>query len=332
MSRLLHAGDRVRVRPAGQILATLDEQGRLDGLPFMPEMLAFCGREFTVYRRADKVCDTISPAGFGFRRMRRTVHLDGVRCDGSAHGGCQYSCLMHWKEAWLEPAGAASRHGDGKATFLPGPGAPSATAETLAGATAKPPGEDGAVRYSCQATEILGASEPMSKFNVTQYWRDVNSGNATVRDVISMLGRAFANHYQNWSRKTLPKWLLIHGGRAPDVLEGALTRTPAGQLHLQPGERVRVKSRDEIVATLDKRQRNRGLAFYAEMIDDCDTESQVVGRISQMIDERNGTMRKLANDCLILDGKVCNKRLCPRSQYKLWHDVWLSRVDGAHGE
>ena len=36
----LRAGDVVEVRSLDEILATLDEQGELDALPFMPEMVA----------------------------------------------------------------------------------------------------------------------------------------------------------------------------------------------------------------------------------------------------------------------------------------------------
>ncbi len=39
-SRELRAGDLVELRPPAEILATLDEGGATDGLPFMPEMLA----------------------------------------------------------------------------------------------------------------------------------------------------------------------------------------------------------------------------------------------------------------------------------------------------
>ena len=38
------AGDLIEVRSAAEILATLDERGELENLPFMPEMLKFCGR------------------------------------------------------------------------------------------------------------------------------------------------------------------------------------------------------------------------------------------------------------------------------------------------
>jgi hypothetical protein len=33
--------------------------------------------------------------------MTDTVHLSDLRCDGSAHAGCQAGCLLFWKEAWL---------------------------------------------------------------------------------------------------------------------------------------------------------------------------------------------------------------------------------------
>ena len=96
----LRPGELVRVRSASEIFATLDERGRLDGLPLMPEMLKYCGHVCSVAQRADKTC-----AGDGVvRRMHNTVHLGGIRCDGSAHGGCQAACLLFWKEAWLERA------------------------------------------------------------------------------------------------------------------------------------------------------------------------------------------------------------------------------------
>ena len=50
-------GDWVEVRPAAEILATLDPAGDLEA-PFMPEMLRFAGRRFRVESVAHKTCDT----------------------------------------------------------------------------------------------------------------------------------------------------------------------------------------------------------------------------------------------------------------------------------
>ena len=104
-SRLnLRVGEVVEVRSEAEILSTLDANGRLEGLPFMPEMLKYCGQRFQVYKSAHKTCDTIQPVGM--RRLKDAVHLEGLRCDGEFHGGCQYGCLLFWKEAWLKHSSA----------------------------------------------------------------------------------------------------------------------------------------------------------------------------------------------------------------------------------
>ena len=72
-TRELRRGDLAEVAPAGDILATLDENGSLDGVPFMPEMLAYLGRRLTVEARMERACDTIY--GSGTRRMRTRLPI-----------------------------------------------------------------------------------------------------------------------------------------------------------------------------------------------------------------------------------------------------------------
>lgn len=126
----------------------------------MPEMLQLSGRTFTVGRRADKTCDTIAMTGL--RRLHDTVHLAGVRCDGSAHDGCEAGCLIFWKEAWLEPASIGAHGGD----EVGQPDVP----EVLTKATrAAQGGEDtGQERYRCQATELFRASALLPWWDVRQ--------------------------------------------------------------------------------------------------------------------------------------------------------------------
>lgn len=96
----LKAGDWVEVRPAKEILATLDERGKLKGLSFNAEMTEFCGRRFRVYKKLDKI---ILEATGELRKVKNpTVLLEGVFCDGAAHGGCDKSCFCFWREAWLK--------------------------------------------------------------------------------------------------------------------------------------------------------------------------------------------------------------------------------------
>src|SRR6266704_2881516 len=95
----LSAGDWVWVRTKEEILATLDKNCRFEEVPFMPEMLQYCGQKMRVFKRAHKLCDTqYSSAG---RTMEKAVLLEGARCTGRDFGGCELNCLMFWKESWL---------------------------------------------------------------------------------------------------------------------------------------------------------------------------------------------------------------------------------------
>jgi hypothetical protein len=71
-SRLnLRVGEVVEVRSEAEILSTLDANGHLEGLPFMPEMLKYCGQRVRVYKSAHKTCDTIQPGSRTRRPARR---------------------------------------------------------------------------------------------------------------------------------------------------------------------------------------------------------------------------------------------------------------------
>src|SRR5438477_12412428 len=96
----LVAGELVEVASREEILSTLDQDGKLDSMPFMPEMLQYCGKRFRVFMRADKTCDNIRQ--WSLRRANNAVHLTGVRCDGTSHGSCDAGCLLFWNEAWLK--------------------------------------------------------------------------------------------------------------------------------------------------------------------------------------------------------------------------------------
>jgi hypothetical protein len=55
----LRVGDCVEVRSPYETLATLDERGRRDALPFVPEKHQYCGKQFRIFKSADKTCDTL---------------------------------------------------------------------------------------------------------------------------------------------------------------------------------------------------------------------------------------------------------------------------------
>jgi hypothetical protein len=328
----LRVGEHVQVKSAEEILATLDERGELDSLPFMPEMLRFCGKRFRVYRRADKACDTIDWSTL--RRMDNAVHLAELRCDGSAHGGCQAGCLLYWKEAWLE---RATDGGDVARAVEDEPSAadvsPAAALAVLEPHT-RSGIEDGETIYSCQATQLKHATpSELPWWQPAQYVRDIRSGNATPGRVIRGLVIGFFNKLQQANTRFLPRYTLIHGGNEYPFLRGrARGERSADRLNLQPGELVEVKSKDEILETLDERDYTRGLRFDREMLHYCGRRGRVLRRVERIINEKTGKMLPINSDCIIIDGFICTgnyHRMCPRSIYPYWRESWLRRVDPA---
>lgn len=314
----------MRVRSASEIFATLDAEGKLDGLPFMPEMIKYCGRTLPVTQRADTTC-----AGDGFvRLMPDTVHLRNIRCDGSFHDGCQASCLMFWKEAWLERAKEAGKPNPRELDITE----QAYVDETLIPATRieRPDGSE-PDRYRCQVTEIPQASRQLRLREVDQFKRSL--GNWKPQKVVRGLFAELINQWQAFSRKRLPARLRIRNGERWPFVIGELEKgaTPKGEpLNLQPGDLVRVKSREEIIATLDKSHKNRGLSFDHEMARFCGKTARVRSRVSRLIEERNGEMVEIKSDCIILDGVVCPgdyHLFCTRSIYSYWREIWLERVD-----
>lgn len=316
---LLTRGDRVRVKSPAEVLRTLDERGDLENLPFMPEMVPLCGQTLEVHARADKTCDTVDITGCS-REMDHTVHLVGVRCDGSAHGGCQAGCLFFFKEEWLEPA-------DAPATPVEAADVEALEAR-LAPATTTAPGI-----YRCQATALPEATRPMA--GLRHYIRDLEHRNVPLRLFARAMGINLVDRYQRFARHRLPERLRYKGGHELPDLRGPLTKTPVESLDLQPGELVEVKSLPEILATLNESQRNRNLWFDREMVRYCGRRMRVLRRVERLLDEKTGEMIVPKTPSIILDGAVCvgdYHTLCPRQDYAFFREVWLRRVDTQHAE
>lgn len=316
----LRRGDLVEVKSPSEILGTLDERGSLAELPFMPEMAAHCGRRFLVDRRADKVCDTIHYTGS--RRLHDGVFLADLRCDGSAHGGCQAECRFAWKEVWLRKVKPES-----PASAPPDPRDLEALLQRAARHVKETVEVEGRPqeRWSCQATALPKATEHLKLWDPRSYVREYATGNVTLGHFLRVTARAVV---QEPMRKL---------GLIPEVHLPGTEPKPAldPPLHLQPGELVQVKEKEEIAATLNKEGRNRGLWFDREMMPYCGGTYRVRQRVSRFIDDRDGRMIELKNDCVTLEGVICSGDLslrrwfCPRAIFPYWRESWLRRVKPA---
>jgi hypothetical protein len=331
----LRAADWVQVRSKEEILATLDVNGRLDGMPFMPQMFRYCGKRFQVSSRAHKTCDTVSGAKTGEwlgRRVQSAVHLQ-LRCDGEAYGGCQAGCLIFWKEAWLT---SIDQRGSASAERKPAISGTSAVCTEQAVWEATKSTEqlpEKGIRYACQATELVDYTQPLKWWDARQYVEDLTSGNVSLAKML----RAIPYFVARRPRLGRPaRWLYNKFWGVPFPWQRGVLDSdkdaPMVDLQLQPGDLVRVRPHKYILTTIDKRTKNRGMGFDAEMVPYCGKVFRVRTRVEKFIDEGTGYMRRMKTPAVILEGVYCqsryseNRLFCPRAIFAWWREIWLERI------
>jgi hypothetical protein len=286
----LRKGQWVRAKSFQEIQCTLDASGRTEGLPFMAEMLPFCGKTLRIQERADTVC-----VG-GLRRLDRVCHLQNSRCSGDAHGTCQAGCLLYWHEAWLQPVpGLIDLHpADDVEAHLPPAFNPSTST------------------YTCQLTEArkLGTEIPVP--GLQEYLR---------KCWVGQIRTAEAKYLFRWSFDRLLvafySWLRRY------------SRSGFSFDQFKVGDLVRVRSRTEILRSMGRNGSHRGLRITADMLRYCGKSFRIAGRVTQMIDDKTGRLRNLKNECYILAGVTCagGRLLCSREQHYYWRAIWLQKAE-----
>jgi hypothetical protein len=293
----LKTGEIVQVRSENEILATLDRRGALEGLSFSEEMRKYCGKRFRVLKQVNKII----VEGVGMGRMKQTVILERVTCDGEAHDACRKTCPLLWKEAWLRRMENESE--DSQST-----GMMSGTGNSIGSSSELSP---------CQLMNLLAATSPFHQRDLRLYLDDISSGAYSPLESLRVIQMLLSSILKGFL------------GRKNLVRQAKPRITPTIALNLQPGELVEVKSKGEILATLDLDSKNRGLSFTPEMTKYCGKRYRVLKRLDKMYIEQAGIMRQIANTVL-LDGVTCDGTAhggCLRTCYCLYREIWLRRVE-----
>jgi hypothetical protein len=262
--------------------------------------------------------------------MDHAVHLEGSRCDGALHGGCQADCQFFWKLDWLKPVNERSEN-------APAPRNTNCTEQTLLRAT-RAPGSDTDEQpvWVCQATALFEATSPLKWWDVRQYVRDVTSRNHSASHIFKVLlaaaYRKFVAIGPGYAIKVAlyNRFQRLRGGMPFAAVSGQIppgTSTPTGFLDLKPGEWVRVKSREEIATTITTDGFNRGMRHDNEMLRYSGGEYRVQMRVERLINERTGKMMQMktmhpVGRCLLPCGMQRKTAwLSPRSQLILARDL-----------
>lgn len=129
------------------------------------------------------------------------------------------------------------------------------------------------------------------------------------------------------SNDLMNRWAELRGKPAkPPAPPAALAAT-----NLQAGDVVRVRSIEEIRATLDNWGQLKGCGFMPEMEQYCSTTQRIYKRVERFVDERDLRVKR-SKGIVFLEGVICEGTAdfgpCDRSCLLFWREEWLEKIDG----
>lgn len=96
------------------------------------------------------------------------------------------------------------------------------------------------------------------------------------------------------------------------------------------GQMVRIRSKDEIQATLNLWREMKGCNFMEEMYPYCGTAHTIIRVVERFVDERDYLVKK-ARGLYLLDGVMCEGTRtygrCDRACFFFWREEWLEAVE-----
>jgi hypothetical protein len=97
------------------------------------------------------------------------------------------------------------------------------------------------------------------------------------------------------------------------------------------GEKVRVKSRDGVLKSLDSTNKLDGCLFMEQMWDSCGRTYQILKVVSSFFNERQRRTFRPRAPVYILENLICEGKVksfpfkCDHSCFLLWHEDWLDK-------
>ena len=100
-------------------------------------------------------------------------------------------------------------------------------------------------------------------------------------------------------------------------------------LNLKAGECVRVRTKEEIQATLNPWNELEGCAFISAMWQYCGTTQRIFKLVERFVDERDYRVKYVLG-VVLLEGVNCNGTSfygkCDRTCFFFWREEWLERL------
>lgn len=139
---------------------------------------------------------------------------------------------------------------------------------------------------------------------------------------------------RNRLRRMIKRRIWYLGNFVSELADGKyralhISQSQSNAQTLQSGDKVRVRSREEIKAMLDKWNQFKRCSFMEEMWAYCGAEHRVYKRVNRFLDERDYLLKK-CKGIVILEGVFCEGTKdygpCDRSCFFFWREEWLEKI------
>jgi hypothetical protein len=118
-------------------------------------------------------------------------------------------------------------------------------------------------------------------------------------------------------------------GLAGTSSESSATQTSSKAMSLAAGDVVRVRSEEEIRATLNAWNEFRGCMFMDAQRQYCGTTQRVLKPVERFVDERDYRVKK-AKGVVLLERLICEGTpdygRCDRACFYFWREEWLEKI------
>ena len=150
-------------------------------------------------------------------------------------------------------------------------------------------------------------------------------GTSSIKRFKRSLALPWNRYVKRWLKQAYNISVRWRGGSPEQVAAKDLSPTSP----FKAGDRIRVRTRQEIDSTLDPFKELKGCAFLPEMYQYCGTEQRVLKSMQRFMDERDYKLKKVRG-VILLENVICNGTPafgpCDRCCFLFWREEWLEKI------
>jgi hypothetical protein len=150
-----------------------------------------------------------------------------------------------------------------------------------------------------------------------------------------MLARPWNYHVKRYLKRAYTYFTGLRYRLPGSSYPGVVAAAPPMVDLLAAGDFVRVKSQEEIQATLNPWKELKGCAFLEDMWQYCGTTQRVLKPVERFLDERDYKVKK-AKGVILLQDVLCHGTpvfgRCDRGCHLFWRAEWLEKIGGNDSE